>query len=212
MFSRNFPIVEQLNQIDIQIQIERKHPTANNSVVGFKLVDRDSTSIVSVTLPSISYSRLAPYNGWDIFSQESTNILSDLKRLIGYRAISRIGVRYVNRLDIPLPEDNVLVRLEHYIRVYPEYPEHSFPPLDAFTMQANFSLHEIKCLAMVTVASVPSPLPRHMGIILDTDIGRQADVPQSDKDIRELLNVIRGEKNRVFEACITDAARELFDR
>ena len=35
--------------------------------------------------------------------------------------------------------------------------------------------------------------------------------PQNDDAVYELINRIRVAKNRVFEACITDRARELFE-
>jgi uncharacterized protein (TIGR04255 family) len=61
-----------------------------------------------------------------------------------------------------------------------------------------------------TIPVFPPPLVNHFSIMLDIDVSQQFDLPQRDDDLHGLLSQMRDEKNRVFEACITDTARELF--
>jgi uncharacterized protein (TIGR04255 family) len=65
---------------------------------------------------------------------------------------------------------------------------------------------------LITINSgiVPPPLEGHLSIMLDIDVGRDHDLPQRDEGLLSLLQEFRIEKNRVFEACVTDRARELF--
>jgi uncharacterized protein (TIGR04255 family) len=48
--------------------------------------------------------------------------------------------------------------------------------------------------------------------MLDIDIFMVSNTPQKDDDIYQLLNEIRVKKNETFEACITNRARELFQK
>jgi uncharacterized protein (TIGR04255 family) len=211
IFSNRFPVITQLNQFEVQVMMgSENNPSVSGSLDGYRMDNRDSTNIVTITSNFIAYSRLAPYDGWDSFSGGALDTLDSLKRTIGFVLIARVGVRYINRLDIPLKEGDKIIPLDNYIKIQPKYPDSDFPPLQSFTMQTVFNLANVNCLATITVASVPSPVPLRMGIILDTDIGRILDVPQNPREMRELLNTIWAEKNRVFEASITDATRELF--
>jgi uncharacterized protein (TIGR04255 family) len=62
----------------------------------------------------------------------------------------------------------------------------------------------------MTIAAIQSPVPHREGLLLDIDIGRTTHVPQLEREIQQLLDQIRHEKNRIFESSITDRARELF--
>jgi uncharacterized protein (TIGR04255 family) len=47
--------------------------------------------------------------------------------------------------------------------------------------------------------------------LLDVDVSRETDLPQNDDGLWDFVNKVRAHKNFVFEACITNRARELFD-
>ena len=79
-------------------------------------------------------------------------------------------------------------------------------------MQAVLRIEDIGCKLTLNSAVVPAPILDHASFIIDQDIAKEVDLPQSDNDIYELLNEIRVRKNNVFEACISDRARELFHR
>ena len=79
-----------------------------------------------------------------------------------------------------------------------------------FTLQCLFDVQVPECLGTIVVATVPSPVPKHISIVFDIDIGRNAAVPQSEREIDDLLTRIRAEKNRIFDASLTDRMKELF--
>jgi uncharacterized protein (TIGR04255 family) len=129
---------------------------------------------------------------------------------MGFAPLKRVGLRYLNRLDIPVPS-TMPISLEDYLTVSPRYPEDELPGLQTFTMQTVHGLPTLECLATITVAAAASPVPMHTGFIIDIDVGRNESVPQSEDEIRNLLASMRDEKNRIFELCITEATRKLFN-
>jgi uncharacterized protein (TIGR04255 family) len=98
---------------------------------------------------------------------------------------------------------------EAYLRFFAQTPE-ELGPVASYGAQAAFRSNAVDGLVTVNSGVVPSPLERHLSIMLDIDLGREHNVPQNDADLFALLHAFRAEKNRVFEACITDRARELF--
>lgn len=82
--------------------------------------------------------------------------------------------------------------------------------MTGYGVQVRLPLPDIQCNLTINSGAVPSPLLDHGSFLLDIDIAMESNPPQKDADINELLERIRNKKNAVFEACITDRARELF--
>ena len=79
-----------------------EQPTAQfNQQVGHRRSSTDLTEILLIWPSILVVSQLAPYPGWDTFFARFIRDWSDWKRLAGYRRIVRIGVRYINPIDIP---------------------------------------------------------------------------------------------------------------
>ena len=128
---------------------------------------------------------------------------------MGHPSVARIGVRYINRIDIPI--SGPIVEYEKFINVYPKLPD-VLGPVNAYGVQAVLPIVDIGCKLTLNSAIVASPILDHASFVVDQDISKEVDAPQSDNAIYELLSEIRKRKNIIFEACITDSARELFQR
>ena len=63
--------------------------------------------------------------------------------------------------------------------------------------------------AAFTEAMVPPPQVGVVSVVLDIEVSRQNNPPQTDTEIWSYFEKLRERKNQVFEASITDAAREL---
>lgn len=177
------------------------------SQIGYRRSSPDLTHILLLLPPMLVISQLAPYPGWNEFFGRFRRDWAVWKKSVGYRKIVRTGVRYINRIDIP-SSDHVLYE-EQFLNVYPHIPE-VLGPMTQYAVQAQLPMLDIGCNLTLNSSVVLSPLLGHRSFVIDQDIAKD-NPPQSDEDIYNLLNVIRIRKNRVFEACITDRARELFE-
>jgi len=174
---------------------------------GHRLATLDMTELLVLWPTSFTVSQLAPYQGWDHFFERFVRDWSLWKRVVGFQTINRVGVRYINRVDIPAKES--IIEHESFLNVYPKIPD-ILNPLDAYAVQARVYLEDIGCQLMINSANVPSPILDHASFVVDLDISKEVTPPQSDKDIYDLLNKMRDHKNIIFEACISDHARKLF--
>jgi uncharacterized protein (TIGR04255 family) len=175
---------------------------------GYKLSSSDRTDVLLVTSAHMTCSRLAPYLGWEMFRARAEDHWRKWKRAAGYRKISRIGVRFINRVDIPAGRGE-MVKIEDYLRIYPEAS--AIKRMHSYAMQMSGPLEEDNCWLVIHSNLVPSPLVDHISVVLDIDIRRQEDAPQRDDEIWALIDRIRVHKNRIFEESVTDRARELFN-
>lgn len=208
-FALNYPHNQIVSSFDVAFELQ-KHtkPTADvNQKIGHRLSTAHMDQLVVIWPTSVTVSQLAPYQGWDIFFGRFIRDWRMLKRVIGFQPISRLGLRYINRVDIPFKES--IVEHEKFLNLYPRVPE-AFSALDAYAIQTLSHLESIDCNLKINSARVPSPVLNHASFILDLDISMEANPPQNDEDIFSLLEKMRLEKNRIFEACISNHSRELF--
>jgi uncharacterized protein (TIGR04255 family) len=174
--------------------------------IGFRLVSEKSRRVLAITTKHFAAGRLEPYANWESFS-------TDARRLWGVYAkvsdspITRIGVRYVNRIEIPKPEFDV----RDYLRTFPEISAGISQAVTGYFMQLQLPQLDIGATAVLHEALVSPPeAGGRCSIILDIDLSKEF-ANSSEDDAWAELDVLRDRKNEIFEGCITDEARALFD-
>lgn len=210
-FSVNYPRYQQIRNVGFELNLteslEVTPQAVTNQHIGHRLTSDDATEILLLEPFSIAVSQLAPYPGWEMFFPRFVRDWEVWKGLAGYLKILRVGVRFINRVDIPIVDG--LIQEAEYLTVYPKLPDILGPVL-GYGVQAQLSLADIDCDLTINSAAVPSPLIGHGSIVLDLDIKVETGPPQNDAEIYEALNKIRIKKNEVFNACLTPKAKELF--
>jgi uncharacterized protein (TIGR04255 family) len=193
----------------VNVEMGEAEPTVRQQFQGYRMTAKDGVGVVVITPAVLLTSRLAPYEGWDslvTMAQENWDIW---KRTVGYRKIARVGVRFINRIDVPHDGTEVIF-LENLLNFRPLLPTIPLGPMQNFAVNASMPLGKDDCVLILNGGSMPSPLVKASSFVLDIDISRQMNLPQNDEDLWTLIHRIRGYKNFVFEACITDKTRELF--
>jgi uncharacterized protein (TIGR04255 family) len=213
--SAAYPHRETLKNVTTQIgvppDLDQPPTTQFNQQIGHRLASHDFTELLVLWPSLFVISQLAPYQGWGAFFSRFERDWTRWKKTVGYRKIIRVGVRFVNRIDIPVQGEGATIEEPDYLNVYAKYPK-MISKVTGYAVQFTAPIEDIGCKLIVNSAGVQSPLLNHLAIMFDQDIARDADCPQSDDDLYKLLNQIRVKKNAVFEACITDRARELFQQ
>lgn len=210
-FLTHYPHHQAVSNVALGFHIDQTNKATTNvdkKEDGHRRSTADMTQLLVLWPTSFVLSQLPPYAGWDQFFERFVRDWTILKRSVGFQTISRIGVRYINRIDIPITGS--VIEYEKFLNVYPKLPD-SLNPVFAYALQAAHELKNIDCLLRINSAAVPSPILGHASFMIDLDISKESDPPQSDKDIYDLLNKIRVEKNAVFESCVSSRARDLFN-
>src|SRR5262249_28037257 len=139
----------------------------HESVPGIRMASGDAASILLMLANGLTTSRLAPYEGWEPFYARARENWDLWRRHLDWREVIRVGVRYINRLDIRTESDEQIVRLDKYLTVTPRVPPVGLPPMSHFTVNTENPLGIDHCKLILNLGSIPSPLVKTASFLLD---------------------------------------------
>src|SRR5262249_19550280 len=153
-----------------------------------------------LVLPNgIATARLAPYQGWPYLRERAEAAWAKWRRLVAFSGIERIGIRNINRLDVPIM-DRPAIDFDAYLNFRPLLPRIAGGHLRGYIVQATFpseSPHWNVSIASSIVA--PPPLIDHISVLLDIDVFRSEQIPGREADLWRVVEEARIIKNTIFE-------------
>lgn len=205
-FKKIYPNVQPINEFGIDL----KAAVVNQKQNGFRFSSDDQADIVIISPERLVVARLAPYPGWSAIQDRIVSAWKIWKIFAKTRVISRVGIRYINRIDVPLG-DSDKIEIEDYLTFYPKIPQFSNAPMShyliQFTKPTSFHLWS----TTITSTVQPPPLVNTLSLLLDIDVFRTEDIPLNDDNLWLMLNEARNLKNEIFQHCITSKAEALFN-
>lgn len=179
--------------------------SASQTQTGYIFLSSDRKQIFKSRLDGFTFSRLAPYDRWNTFRDEAQQLWRIYQSATNLKLITRLTVRYINRLDLPLP----LGDLKDYLQTVPEVSPDLPQGLIGYFMQLQIPQEDLGGMLVLNQALIPPPLPDVVSILLDIDLFRETDLPDDEAALWDILEQLHTRTDQVFEACITDRTREL---
>jgi uncharacterized protein (TIGR04255 family) len=203
-----YPTVERVNETLSQVMVGPEVSTASATTqhVGFLFRSANGKQIFQARTNGFTMGRLTPYPDWTEFRGEARRLWDIYRAIAQPPKVVRMAVRYVNRIDIPLPLNDFGDYLRTVPQVSPDLPQ----GLSGYFMQLTIPLEDIKSQAIINETIIDPARPDVVSLVLDIDIFRTDDLPSAEEEVWRFIDRLRDAKNKVFEACITDKARELF--
>jgi len=203
-----FPVKGELKQMDVEIQVgsgEAATRMAPAEARG-RFSSPDRSKVVQVGRDLVVVNQLRPYPHFDAWRPRVMSMVRLYTELAKPKAISRIGVRYINRIVVP-EEGHDMAR---YFKLYPEIPAELGGAHGNFFMRVQIPASHADHGLIVTFGSAPSETRGESPYLLDLyDV-----VPLSETIDFDLLSTRIEEAHanveRAFENIITDSAREMF--
>lgn len=181
--------------------------TSGQKEVGLRLTSKENDRVLQITHQTFTYSHLAPYTRWELFRDEARSVWSTFVETCAPEAVTRIAVRYINRIVIPEP----VFELFNYFNLYPHLPEGVPQDVSGYLLQLQMPQTDIGSLAVINMAMDISKAPTEIAILLDLDVFSSADEQPRNETIWFRLEQLRDRKDLLFEACITDKTRSLIE-
>lgn len=206
-FSERYPAPPQPSN-NVEVEFSGTALRLRQQNLGFTILSADAGFTVNLVRNAIGTSKNAPYGGWEEFIGEARTNWAEWVRVVGWKDPTRVGVRYINRIDIPYSPTGV-TQLEDYLNLNINMPP-ALGPMMNFAMNAEVVIANEPVKVMINHAPTPSPLVQHNSFLLDIDLGLEQGLPANEKALWDVIERLRSTKNSIFEACITDRARELF--
>ncbi|MDB9512341.1 TIGR04255 family protein [Kamptonema animale CS-326] len=181
--------------------------TASQYQIGSGFVSSDQKQSFQARMDGFSFIRLAPYDCWETFRDEAKRLWNIYRSVAKPKAITKLAVRYINRLDLPLPFDD----FKDYLRTVPEVSPDLPEGLSGYFMQLQIPQEKLKGMLVLNEAIIPPPKSDVVSVLLDIDLFREIDIPNDEAVIWDFLEQLHNRTDQVFEACITDKMRELIN-
>jgi len=178
----------------------------DKGIQGYIYKSGDGKNIAQFRIDGFTFSRLNPYSEWE-------TVLSEAKRLWGLYSIkclpeliTRIAVRYINRLDLPLPIED----FADYLTAPPSVPDSLPQGVSQFLTRVVINDADITANIIQTMKS--SPEADHIGVILDIDVFKlKEETGFEESSIWPEFEKLRDFKNRIFFESITEKTARLYE-
>lgn len=173
----------------------------------YRLTSEDQTNLCILTPTSVAWVRRAPYEGWQAFSDRLATEVPVALKTYGDPLVGRIGLRYVNRIDVPA--SNGVARHEDYLNFRISHGD-LLEPTSGFQWLLVREFTDLGLKATVQSGVVEPEVPGFAAFSFDIDVFCDSNPPKSADEILTKLEIMRDLKNRIFEAGITAKAREAY--
>lgn len=148
------------------------------------------------------FSRLEPYPGWNAFRAESLRLWDIHAALARPMELQRIGLRYINRLDISPDAPD----LEQYLASPPKKPNDLALPFSGFLHRDMFDVPGYDYGVSITCALQQGGIP--VTLIVDIDVFSTKPIAIEGVGLEKTMAEMRWLKNKAFFGTLARQAWE----
>lgn len=203
---KDFPISSKRQNVNVRI-FDKKGTGQigkTTNLLGYIFSNIQGNRKVQFRLDGYSFNMLRPYSNWEDFSNSSFVYLQKYLSLAKPLSITRIGLRYINRID--LPSENQA--FEKYIKYLPPVPADLPKKFEKYFLQMQIPSGDGLNKAVIS-QTFEQDVNGRIPFIIDIDVFQDERLKASDP-LEERFNNLRNLKNRIFEDLVTDDCKLLF--
>jgi uncharacterized protein (TIGR04255 family) len=173
----------------------------------FRLEDEQNHHVVQFMPSGVVFSRLEPYETWEVFMAEALRIWHLFVELAEPQNIDRLGVRYINRIPMQRGEQpSTYLKMEPYklsgINIAPE----NFFYKEAYKVpDYPYQVQWVRTIQPQQEASSDCE-----SLIFDIDVFTTTLLQLDQGTLTQRLQEMRWLKNKIFFSSITETALEQF--
>jgi uncharacterized protein (TIGR04255 family) len=207
-----YPKLDERRGFSAQLRVEGGKIVPSSQDLGFGgiwLTSRDGNRIAQFRTDGFTLNNVGGgYVGGDVLIDEALRLWEMFAHVVRASAVTRLALRYINRLELPLKGGDDFGR---FLAKPPELPPEAPQAFSKFLSRIEAEDGATKATVVVTQKfdgtegpTVPVP------VIIDIDafFPRQSDA--STATLRRELVVLRALKNRCFFSLLTEAAVNLY--
>jgi uncharacterized protein (TIGR04255 family) len=208
--AERFPVARPFSLASVALQLPDEGRGARDGPepgahTDWRCESADGAEAVLLRADGLSYARLSSYPGWNEFQDRFLRVWSLYVAIAAPIEISRIALRYVN--DLRLPVDGHF-DFERYLTSVPRAPQGLAPEVSDFLVQMTLPGGEAGQRVAVTQATDTSARSdRELPVIVDIDASWERTLPvDGDLPLRlpEALAHLRALKNQAFFGLVTE--------
>lgn len=211
IFRDRFPKIQERRFIKSEFKINKGVPVSagpkDEGIHGYFFKPEDEKKVVQFRIDGFTFSQLKPYTFWEDFINEAKELWKYYVDKTHPDSVTRIAVRYINHMDIPLP----ITDFSRYLTAPPNVPENLPGGISGFLSKVILYNSEINISANITQALERSVKSDHTAIILDIDVYKISEFDSNNDDIWPIFAKFHDIKNQIFFNSITEETARLFE-
>lgn len=175
--------------------------------LGHRLICKspDGKRWVQISGLFLAINQLSPYPGWEESFRDTILVrFEELQKTIGPFTFKRVGLRYINRIDVP----QVPLVWGDWFKLKLPVPAMSGAKQREFQMRFQQELPENRRF-IINLAALPPRDGKVSPVMLDLDLIWEG-APMEPDDLCQMLEHVHGPHRLVFEAYLRDKLRKLF--
>jgi len=208
LLAPRFPKMDQRFSVEAQFKVDEegaKFIGLPSQPDGFLLSSDKEPVRVQVRLDGFTINMLSPYTKWATFSADARQLWECYKKTARPTKITRLAVRYINRLELAPERD-----FTDFILTVPEIAPKLPQKLADYLMRLVIP-NESGSIAVLTESTVPrSPSSSTYPIVLDIDVFRFVQLAADDAEIWSIMEELRNYKNLIFFGSLNPTFLETF--
>lgn len=207
-----FPKVQERKLFSSKLRFEKGEPQPLSSeyhgVQGYFFSPEDEKNVAQFRIDGFTFSRLKPYTDWGHLFNEAKELWKIYSGVTQPEAVTRLAVRYINHIDIPIPIDD----LADYLTAPPKIPNNIHGVISGFLSKVIVYDPVTDTATNIVHALEKSNKPdKHITIVLDIDSYKMGDFNIDDGEIRNIFEKLHNIKNNIFFNSITNKTVRLFE-
>lgn len=202
-----FPQKRQQNvvQLTLPMEVPVVQPQISGGIARMQFVRQDNTALVQVGPDLLAINQFRPYPHWEEFKALILEQLDVYQEVVSPRGIKRLGLRYVNKIEVP----ELRVEVTDYLRVGPQVPKEMPQEFIGFAMRMD--VRDEPWVLILQLGTLTPERPNSVLFALDIDYVFQPPTAVPLEKAPDLLEQAHERVEVAFEECITDKARALFE-
>lgn len=184
------------------VEMGMLQPKVGQRLIGYLAESADRCSRLQVRRNGLSIHRLPPYTSWEDQLARLRDYWTAYRSVMGTNQIQRLGVRYINKIDLPTPTTD----FSQYVLTMPTIADGINATVSNMFMRLEIPYPDRHATVVLTEAVKGQD--EQISLFLDIDAVRG--MPVEVEDMWSALESLHELANEIFECSITEVARSLF--
>jgi uncharacterized protein (TIGR04255 family) len=174
--------------------------------IGYLFRSHQENKVIQARINGFAFSKLKPYENWDSFRSEASDLWKSYAEMTRPQKILRISMRYINRIEIPLPMRDFEEYILTHLQIAPDLPQ----AISQFFIRFEIPNSEIPATAAIiqTIENVTDK--NRLPLIFDIDVIKENEYPLHSPEVWTDFEKLHNFKNEIFFSSITEKTKELF--
>jgi uncharacterized protein (TIGR04255 family) len=212
ILEKEFPKIVEMGMRQVQFQIvpaqaEEKLPVAKDlGIHGYFFQSTDGKNVAQFRRDGFTFNRLHPYTSWEEIFYQASELWSLYLKTASPVDVPKIAIRYINRIQLPLP----IEKFEKYLKTTPILPVNCPQFVSGFLNRVTIHEPDLNITAIITQALEGGDDGKYVPVILDIEVSQPIVFDSDNERLLARFSKLREMKNEIFFGSITEETIKLF--